>query len=402
MCADEAGCYYWKMTLALLAVALALPLWAQQSRVYHEGDSWVEEISGTLPAGRELHVNTDVGSVKVQGNSQACSYVVRKRSYAASQDAARKQFEQFRFSAVRTGEIDALQGRLANRNMSRFGVEMTVQVPRAQELVKVETGAGALGFSAITASVIGVTGGGTVKLDDLGGGPVKIKSGGGNVSGGNLGGDLMLTSGGGDIHIENVSGQSKIHNGGGRVTLGSTKGADIQSAGGGVEVRKCTGDLRAETGGGNINIGDVSGMIRASTTGGTVHVSSAKGRVEASTGGGSIEMYKLGQGAQLETGAGPITVEFIGGRGSFSDSNLHTASGDVTVYLPGNLPVTIHASTDMASGKGIQSEFQSIQPHWEGGNYGPKSAWAEAQLNGGGALLRVRTTIGQIDFRRLQ
>ena len=146
------------MTLALLAVALALPLWAQQSRVYHEGDSWVEEISGTLPAGRELHVNTDVGSVKVQGNSQACSYVVRKRSYAASQDAARKQFEQFRFSAVRTGEIDALQGRLANRNMSRFGVEMTVQVPRAQELVKVETGAGALGFSAITASVIGSDG----------------------------------------------------------------------------------------------------------------------------------------------------------------------------------------------------------------------------------------------------
>jgi hypothetical protein len=142
--------------------------------------------------------------------------------------------------------------------------------------------------------------------------------------------------------------------------------------------------------------------VRASTTGGTVHLASAQGVVQASTGGGSVEMYKLSQGAQVETGAGAITVEFVGGRGGFTDSILHTASGNVTVFLPGNLPVTVHASSDMASGHGIQSDFPGIAVHQEGGTYGPKSAWAEGQLNGGGALLRVRTTIGQIDFRRLQ
>lgn len=393
---------HWTTAAALLAVAAAIPLWAQQSRVYRDGNSWVEEISGTLPAGKEVHVNTDLGSVNIQGNSQACSYVVRKRSYAASQEEARRQFEQFRFNAVRSGEMDTLQGKLANGDISRFGVEMAVQVPRMQDLVRVETGAGSLGFEALNAPVVGVTGGGIVKLENLGS-TVKIKSGGGNVVGGNVAGGLTLTSGGGDIHIENIGGQSRIHNGGGKVYLGSSHGADIQSVAGNIEIHKCTGDLHAETGGGNILIGDVSGTVRADTTGGTVRLASAKGRVEASTGGGSIEMYKLRQGVQAETGAGPITVQFVGDGASFSDSNLHTASGDVTVFLPGSLPVTIHASSDMAtSNVGISSEFQALQTHMEGGAYGPKSAWAEGQLNGGGAFLRVRTTIGQISFRRLQ
>jgi DUF4097 and DUF4098 domain-containing protein YvlB len=279
---------------------------------------------------------------------------------------------------------------------------MAVQIPRGLDLVKVETGSGSLMFSMIGGAVVGVTGGGMVKLEDVAG-PVKIKSGGGNVTGGNLGADLMLTSGGGDIHIENVAGATKIHNGGGKVYVGSTRGADIQSVAGNIEVHRCNGDLQAETGGGNLNLGDVTGTVRANTTGGAIRLASGKGRVEATTGGGSVEMYKLWQGAQVETGAGAITVQFVGSRDSFSDSNLHTASGDVTVFLPGNLPVTIHASSDMSTGgMGIHSDFQGLQTHMEGGNYGPKSAWAEGQLNGGGAMLRVRTTIGQIDFRRLQ
>ncbi len=391
----------WQATAALAAVAVAFPLWAQQSHIYRDGNAWVEEITGTLPAGRELRVNTDLGSVVVHGNSQACSYVVRKRSYAGNQEDARKQFEQFRFSAVRSGEVDALEGRLSNHDLNRFGVEMAVQVPRAVDMVKVETGGGSLGFTALDGTVVGVTTGGTIKLDDLGG-PVKIKSGGGNVTGGTLRSDLVLNSGSGDVHVENVGGQSKVHIGGGKVYLGSTHGADVETGGGSVEVRKCAGDLQAESGGGNITLGDVSGTVRATTTGGTVRLASAQGRVQASTGGGSVEMYKLSQGAQVETGAGPITVQFIGGRGSFGDSSLHTAAGDVTVFLPGSLPVTVHASSDMVSGKGILSEFPGIQIHQEGGNFGPKSMWAEGQLNGGGALLRVRTTIGQIDFRRLQ
>ena len=67
---------------ATLLMAVAIPLCAQTPRVFRDGNSWVEETTGTLPAGREFRAFTDMGSVQVQGSGTQVSYVVRKRSYA--------------------------------------------------------------------------------------------------------------------------------------------------------------------------------------------------------------------------------------------------------------------------------------------------------------------------------
>jgi hypothetical protein len=104
----------------------------------------------------------------------------------------------------------------------------------------------------------------------------------------------------------------------------------------------------------------------------------------------------------VETGGGPITVQFVAGRGQFRDSSLHTAMGNVVVYLPRDLGVNIHASTELANGAGIRSDFSGLGITSEGGQYGPKSMFGEGSLNGGGPVLRLRTTIGQIEIRRLQ
>jgi Putative adhesin len=389
----------WAATAAFLAMAVAVPLWAQQSRVYRDSTSWVEEITGTLPTSRQIRITTDLGSVQVQGTSPRVTYIIRKRSYAPSQEAARRQFEQMHISTIKNAEGDFIEGRLAARNLNRFSAEFLVQIPRELEMVKVETRSGLLNFSSIVATILGATGGGSVTLDDLDG-SVKITSGGGNVEVGRLGSDFSLTTGGGDVHIKNVGGQTRINIGGGKVYIGSTKGADIQTGAGNIEVHKCAGDLGASSGGGNLNLGDVSGAVQAETTGGSVHLDSAKGRVKVTTGGGSIELFNLNQGAQVETGAGGITAEFVGKRGSFSDSSLHTAAGDVIVYLPKNLPVTVHASSDMATGHGIASEFSGLRITKEGNNFAPRSMYAEGSLNGGGPALKVRTIMGQIDFRQ--
>jgi DUF4097 and DUF4098 domain-containing protein YvlB len=389
----------WTAAAAILAMAVAIPLWAQQSRVYRDGNSWVEEITGTLPASRQVRITTDLGSVQVQGTSPTVTYVIRKRSHAPSQEAARRQFEQMRISAIKNAEGAFIEGRLANRNLNQFSAEFLVQIPRKLEMVKVETRSGRLDFSSIVATVLAATGGGSVTLDDLDG-SVKITSGGGNVEVGRLGSDFLLTSGGGDVHIKNVAGQTRVNIGGGRVFVGSSKGASIQTGAGSIEVRKCTGDLGASSGGGNLNLGDVSGAVQAETTGGSVRLDSARGRVQVTTGGGSVELRNLSQGAQVETGAGGITAEFVGKRGSFTDSSLHTAAGDVVVFLPKDLPVTVHASSDMATGHGIVSEFPGLRITKEGSNFAPRSMYAEGALDGGGPALKVRTIIGQIDFRQ--
>jgi DUF4097 and DUF4098 domain-containing protein YvlB len=393
------GSRKWKAAAALFAMAVAIPLWCQQSRVYRDGNSWVEEITGTLPASRQVRVTTDVGSVQVQGNSPRVTYVIRKRSYAPSEEGARRQFEQMRISAIKNAEGAFIEGRLINRNLERFSAEFLVQIPRELESVKVETRGGSLNFNSIAATIQGATGGGWVKLDDLDG-SVKITSGGGNVEGGRLGSDFSLTTPGGDVHIKSVAGQARMNIGGGKVYIGSAKGANIQTGAGNIEIHKCTGDLGVSSGGGNLYLGDVNGAVQAETTGGTVHLDSARGRVQVITGGGSVELLNLEQGAQVQTGAGSITAEFVGKRGSFSDSSLHTAAGDVIVYLPKELPVTVHASSDMATGHGILSDFSGLRITKEGSNFVPRSMYAEGALNGGGPVLKVRTIMGQIDFRQ--
>src|ERR1700760_4666948 len=112
----------------MVLFSIALPVWAQQPRVYRDGNSWVEEWTGTLPNARELHVVTDLGSVDVQGGSPRITYTIRKRSYAPTEELARKQFDRMRLSAAKSGETDTIQGKLTSRDMMRFGAEFTLQV----------------------------------------------------------------------------------------------------------------------------------------------------------------------------------------------------------------------------------------------------------------------------------
>jgi DUF4097 and DUF4098 domain-containing protein YvlB len=387
------------MSLALTMV-LAIPLCAQ-TRVFRDGNSWIEETTGSLPAGREFRAFTEIGSFQVQGSATQVSYVVRKRSFADSEEAARRQFEQLRFSASKAGDAVVLEGQLTGRNHNRLTADIAVQIPRQTQVVKVETRAGSLSFNSISGSITGVTGGGAVKLDDISG-PVKITSAGGLVEAGNMGSNVFLQSGGGNVSVEKVNGQVVVKTGGGRVRIGTSGGTTIETGAGNIEVNRCNGDLRANSGGGNLSLGDVYGSVVAETNAGSVRLASAQGGVRVVTGGGTVELLKVGQSAQVETGAGAITVQFVAGRNQFRDSFLHTAAGDVVVYLPSDLGVSVHASTDLASGQGITSAFPGLAITSEGGTYGPKSMFAEGALNGGGPVLRVRTTIGKIDIRRSQ
>ncbi|PYX82415.1 MAG: hypothetical protein DMG66_00795 [Acidobacteria bacterium] len=106
----------------LLALA-ALSCVAQQSKVYQQGDSWIEEVSGTLaqPA-HNLKLITDMGSVHVEGGNQGnVSYTVRKRVRAGSEQEARRAFETIRVSAGGSaGRLPSARRRAASPPSSAF------------------------------------------------------------------------------------------------------------------------------------------------------------------------------------------------------------------------------------------------------------------------------------------
>src|SRR5215469_12274912 len=88
--------------LASLFLAASLAAVAQDSgtRVFRENGQWIEETTGTLIAVKTVKVKTSSGAIAVNGTPQNnITYTVRKRARASSEEAARREFANLRFTA---------------------------------------------------------------------------------------------------------------------------------------------------------------------------------------------------------------------------------------------------------------------------------------------------------------
>jgi DUF4097 and DUF4098 domain-containing protein YvlB len=380
---------------------LTLPLAsAQQTRVYGDGGNWTQEITGSLAMVKNLRVKVDIGSVRVEGGSQQdISYTIRNHSYSGSESKARREFDSYKISAYVHGDTAWIVGDWQGGRPHKFSGDFVVNVPRDMDEVKIETDGGNVSTTGITGRVDAQSGGGGIRIDDIGG-TVNAETGGGSIDVGNVGSDVSLHTGGGSIKVNSAKGKIEAESGGGSVTIVScSQGAVLDTGGGSIQVERCAGRVKATTGGGSIDLGDVGGTAEMETGGGSIRLSSAKGPVRAETGGGSIELNGV-PSARAETGAGGIVAKFIASNGERSDSELETSVGDITVYLAPNLNISVRASIEAANGHSIRSDFSDIRITTEGGDYGPQTVSAEGNLNGGGPVLKVHTTTGDITIRR--
>ena len=389
-------------TVLVLAAITALPTLAQNSRIYRDGNSWVEEITGSLPQSRNLKVTTDIGTVQVTGgNDNEIHFTIRKRCYSSNEETARHSFQQFGVTAVKRGDFAIFEGSWDGGRARKFGAEFILTVPRDMTLVKLNSDGGGITVKSINGRLEAETGGGSVKLDDLGGSTM-AETGGGSIDVGSANGELRLTTGGGSIHVISAKGKVIASSGGGSVSVGHAAAVMVETGAGSVDVQTCTGETNIETGGGTIELGDINGPVTLETGGGSIKLNGARGPVKVSTGGGNLDLWKLSQGVRAETGAGTITAEFVGTPpgGSQSYSLLETSAGDVIVYVASDVKLNIKASIQTASGHKITSDFNDVKVTSEGGEWGPKTVYAEGSLNGGGPLLKVRTTVGNIFIRK--
>src|SRR5581483_10414040 len=87
------------------ALAMAGMARAQEAKVYRDGEAWVEETTGSLPAQRNLRLTTNFGSVHIQGGTaNNVTYTVKKRVYTSSEQEARRAFELIHISASTQGD----------------------------------------------------------------------------------------------------------------------------------------------------------------------------------------------------------------------------------------------------------------------------------------------------------
>ena len=349
--------------LTVLAVLAPLAL-AQETHVSHEGGAWIQVITGSLAGVKNLRIRADMGSVAVHGGAQqGINYVVHTRAYSSSEQEARRQFESYKVTAYVRGDTAWITGECQGGRWHKFSGDFVINIPREIGLVKIETDGGNVDATGVAGRVEAESGGGSMRLDDISGGAT-AETGGGSIDVGTVGGNV-----------------------------------DLQTGGGSIAVRHANGKVKASSGGGSINLGDIGGPAEIETGGGSIHLASAQGHVEAQTGGGGIDLYGV-PSARVETGSGGIVVKLIKTSAAPSDSMLETSAGDITVYIASDVAISVRASVDVGNGHRITSDFPDIHIASEGGQWGPRSFSAEGKLNGGGPVLKVRTTTGDIRFKR--
>ena len=98
----------------------------------------------------------------------------------------------------------------------------------------------------------------------------------GNVDVKGVAGPGSIKTKSGNVHVGDV-GPVKIHTGGGNITAKSVNGsAELETAGGNVHVGGVAGDASAITAGGNIFLGEVQGTVKAATNGGNIEAAITK------------------------------------------------------------------------------------------------------------------------------
>jgi DUF4097 and DUF4098 domain-containing protein YvlB len=353
---------------------------AQGPRLYRaQGNEWIQEISGTFSAGKTVKVKSSSGSIHIEGAQQNnVTYTIREHVHAAREDRARRELSHMKFTTFSSGETVVLQADCEGSNQG--SIDFDIKVPAQTQLVRLQTEGGAVAARNLSGRVEAKTGGGGIQLDGITG-VIAVSSGGGNIDIGKVGNDVEASTGGGSIRLVSAAGHVTAKSGGGNLNIGWAKVMTLQTAGGSIQVTKCDGKIKAETGGGNIELND-TGAAEIETAGGSIHIGPVKGGVRA------------------ETGAGAIMAKLASGGVAFTDSKLETQMGDIIVFVPEGLGVNVRAAVESARSYGIRSEFGELKITQSSATMGPREYYAEGSLNGGGPLLHVHTTAGNIEIKR--
>lgn len=207
--------------------------------------------------------------------------------------------------------------------------------------------------------------------------------------------NVSVTTAGGGIDVERLRGTVDVQSSGGDLHFAKIDGTiDGHTSGGNIRAEDCRDKLLAQTSGGSIIIKNYTGpSATADTMGGNIEVSDCEGRLQAKTSGGNITVGNFtGAGVFADTTGG--TISFDMAKQPQDTSTLRTSGGNVNVRLPADIAVNINASTD---GGNVNTEIpvaSSLQPGKE------KEGHLEGKINGGGPMLALRTSGGNIDISK--
>ncbi len=396
----------------LLLLAASLPLAGadgasvRRGTPRREGRFWSEMDACYVPvkSGGRLILRADAGTVTVVPGQDAdkLQCEVKLLSFTPSETEAHSFFSHAVLTARRAPADSAyIELRLPTRMplASRVGAFFTVAVPRRFN-VDVQTQAGSIQVCGLEGDLRAVTAGGDIRAGNLTG-AVHVDSGGGNITLGSVGQRLDARAAGGSIRVGDVKGDGYFDSDGGDIVAGMIGGSvHAQTAAGDIVLRGASGPVAAQTAGGQIQLGQCGSSVHAVSVAGSIHLDGARGRVEAQTGGGSIDLLQVMGAVQAQTSMGNILAQIDAGRDAFAASSLQATMGDVHVFVPSDLPLTVKALIQSGMGHVIASDFPLSMRSQAPGDLGLGFVQGVGALAGGGPPLILRTNLGSIEIRK--
>jgi TonB family protein len=394
------------------------------------GEPLVQHIAndrtGALPTrdGLTLHLNTDLGSVRIlslePGAPLAVRYSVHLETDARS-PLAEHLLDRYSLSARGVADGVEINGTLppqlarASANGAQFWVQFEIAVPHGYN-VEVKTGAGDIETQDIGGTAVLSTQGGNIIAGRIGTDhprepapgnfTAKLETEGGHIQVDDVAGDLNAFTAGGHINAGNVAGDAQLHSGGGHIRAGQIHGrADLETDGGNITVGQAGNFVSVRTGGGQIDFGEVRGSVRAQTGGGGIRIMYVSGPLEVESSAGSICLTRVAGTVRAATAGGTIRA-WINPDAPSSGGAVHLAGtsqltsgkGDIVVFLPRNLAADIDATVESGGERRIEAD-PALALAVQAPAHGP--AHASAKLNGGGPSLKLRTISGTIRLRFL-
>jgi Putative adhesin len=365
----------------------------------HAGPRVSADLTGSAPVrdGQRLHLVTDLGNIVIKTqNSGKFDYKVHLEADATQKDA-KQLLKNFIITTNPTAEGVYFRGQSLGRHASgRLWVTVEVNVPRNFNL-DISTGGGNIEAEDIIGTATLGTSGGNIVMANVGG-PAHLSTDGGHITVKNVAGALAASTGGGHITTGTIAGNAILHTDGGHIRVASVEGvAHVSTGGGNVSVEHSGSQLVAETIGGQIEVGESAGLVQAKTGGGGIRVVRVSGPTNLETSGGSIYLTEVDSAVKASTGAGAITAWFVAPGKMPGQCELQSGEGDIVVYIPRQLPVTIDAQVQ--SGNEHHVIFDPAFPvkiSREAAANGDEWVRTEGALNGGGEVIRLRTVAGNI------
>ena len=384
--------------------------------------------SGTLQTkdGLTLHLTADVGSVRIVALEPGAPPLVRYTAHIetdARAPLAQSLLDRYSLTAKATASGVEIMGSSPSQTgrsgaTAQFYVQFEVAVPTGYSL-DVNTGVGDIETQDVGGTASLITGGGNIRtgriaftgfrIAALGRPSAKLYTEGGHIQVQDVSGNLDAFTAGGHIVAGNISGDAVLRSGGGHIRAGQISGrAQLETDGGNITLKQAGSFVSVRTGGGQIDFGEVRGSVRAQTGGGGIRIITVSGPMEVESNGGSICLTRVAGAVQAATAGGTIQAwinpegNSSGGKVSLPGaSQLSSGAGDIIVFLPRNLAANIDAMVENGGLSRIEADpalLLNIQPL---GNHSVGPVRATGALNGGGEVLKLRTTVGKIRLQFL-